>query len=355
MWVLSSLQTIRAYKLTNRTRVPGKDLELIDTSQKRDIWSNGTTMWVLNRLLRYDERKLYAYTLNLGATVATDRSSRNAGRDIALADADDKEPKAIWSNGTVMWVALATYNVPKAHIFAYRMPTTPDATGGSDFFFSEDSTLKALQLSGATLTPAFSADNLYYMALVDHTVNTATVTATSNDSMAAVNIFSGYRGTTRRTARKGPQVSFEEGDNIIAIDVIAESRTAQSTYIIEVTKSEAPPTSGGPLPVFQSASVGDNLSASSAASAAGLGEWKSQLIFAEPLLDGGVRFVFAVPAVEEFGIEETPDLLGETWRTLPEEEAQILRESNGGGSDRLTIILPKAAGKQKFLRLTPLK
>ena len=186
-------------------------------------------MWVLNRLLRSDERKLYAYTLNLGATVATDRSSRNAGRDIALADTDDKEPKAIWSNGTVMWVALATYDGLNAHIFAYRMPTTSDATGGSDFFFSVDSTLKALQLSGATLTPAFSADNLYYTALVDSTVHSATVTAAPNDAGAAVDIFSGGRGTTRITARKGPQVSLEEGYNIIAIDVIAESRTAQST------------------------------------------------------------------------------------------------------------------------------
>lgn len=121
-------------------------------------------------------------------------------------------------------------------IHAYRMPTTspptttPGVDGNSDFFFSEDSTLKALQLSGITLTPAFSADNHYYTALVDPTVHSATVTATSNDSMAAVSIFSGGRGTTRRTSRKGPQVSFEEGDNIIAIDVIAESRTAQSTY-----------------------------------------------------------------------------------------------------------------------------
>ena len=131
------------------------------------------------------------------------------------------------------------------------------------------------------------------------------------------------------------------------------SRTAQSTYLIRVTKAEAPPTSGGPLPVFQSASVGGNLSASSS-SAAGLGEWKSRLISAAPLADGDVRFVFAVPAVEEFGIEETPDLLGETWKPLPEEEAQILRESNGAGQDRLTIILPKAAGKQRFLRLRPL-
>ena len=220
-------------------------------------------------------------------------------------------------------------------IHAYRMPTpSSGVTDQSDFFFSEDSTLKDLQLSGATLTPAFSADNLYYKALVDHTVNTATVTATSNDAGAAVDILSGVLGTTRSEADRGPQVSLEEGGNIIVIDVTAESRTAQSTYLIRVTKAEAPPVSGGPLPLFQAQAVGGgDPTASLAGSSIGIGEWKSRLIFAEPLQNGGVRFVFAVPAAEEFGIEETPDLLGETWRTLPEEETQILREKTVDGQD----------------------
>ena len=358
MWVVDSRGIIFAYNLnnlTNVTRSPSKDIPI--RGGERDIWSNGTTMWVLNDLTRTDaEHKLYAYTLNLSATEATNRISRDAGKDIAITDSIGG--RAIWSNGEVMWVASTetgtgaedggTEVTVPARILAYRMPTASGATGGSDFFFSEDSTLKDLQLSGATLTPAFSADNLYYSALVDHTVHSATVTATPTASMAEVDILSGGRGTTRRTARKGPQVSLEEGYNIIAIDVLAESRTAQSTYLIRVTKAEAPPTSGGPLPVFQAASA-------SSSSAARLGEWKSQLILAEPLADGGVRFVFAVPNADEFGIEETPALWGETWRPLPEEEVTILRESNGGGSDRLTIILPKAAGKQRFLRLTPRK
>ena len=358
MWVVDSRGIFFAYNLnnlTNVTRSPSKDIQI--RGGERDIWSNGTTMWVLNDLTRADaERKLYAHTLNLSATEATNRVSRDAGKDIAIPESIGG--RAIWSNGAVMWVASPRTGtgaedggteVPiPARILAYRMPTASGTTGGSDFFFSEDSTLKDLQLSGATLTPAFSANNLYYTAIVDHTVHSATVTATSNDAGAAVDIFSGGRGTTKRTARKGPQVSLEEGYNIIAIDVLAESRTDQSTYIIEVTKAEAPPTSGGPLPVFQTASA-------SSASAAGLGEWKSQLILAEPLPDGGVRFVFAVPDAEEFGIEETPALLRETWMPLPEEEVTILRESNGNGPDRLTIILPKAAGKQRFLRLTPRK
>ena len=189
---------------------------------------------------------------------------------------------------------------------------------------------------------------------MEHDVASTTVTATPNDSGAAVDIFSGVRGTTRSTAKKGAQVSFQEGYNIIAIDVTAENGISRSTYLIEVTKAEAPPVSGGPLPVFQSALVGDNPSASSSSSAAGLEIRQSRLIFAESLLDGGVRFVFLV-APEELKIEETTDLLGETWKPLPDNEVKMIREDNGAGRDRLTVILPNAAGEQKFLRLTPLK
>ena len=361
LWVANKSNNLYAYTLANENRDSPKDVVLSNIDDNSgdpeilDFWANESTIWMVDSRADY-AGKLYAYKRSrTGAKDANGKQVRDSGKDITLST-DNGDPKGIWSNGTVMWVS----DEDDGKIYAYRMPmtspptTTPGVDGNSDFFFSEDSTLKNLQLSGATLTPAFFADNRYYTALVDHTVHSATVTATPNDSGAAVNIFSGVRGTTRRTARKGPQVSFEEGDNIIAVDVTAESRTAQSTYIIEVTKAEAPPTSGGPLPQPQSFQLSATSSASQPAlTGSSAGEWKSRLIFAEPLLDGGVRFVFAVPAVEEFRIEETPDLLGETWRTLPEEEAQILREKTVDGQDRLTIILPNAPGKQRFLRLTP--
>lgn len=37
---------------------------------------------------------------------------------------------------------------------------------------------------------------------------------------------------------------------------------------------------------------------------------------------------------EEFGIEETVDLLGEAWRLLPDDEVKILWESLGAGQYR---------------------
>ena len=119
-----------------------------------------------------------------------------------------------------------------------------------------------------------------------------------------------------------------------------------------------PPVSGGPLPQLQSFQPSATSSARQPGlngSSIGLGEGESRLIFAEPLLDGGVRFVFAVPA-EEFQMEETVDLLAREWRPLPDEEFKMIREireDNVDSQNRLTIILPKAEGKQRFLRLSP--
>ena len=214
------------------------------------------------------------------------------------------------------------------------------------------------RLGGISLSPVFSPDTLYYTAQVEFDVASTTVTATPSQALSAVNIMykRGGGGALRWIDFDGSPIALQEGRNRIAVEVTSEDGSIRA-YVIEVTKAEAPPVSGGPLPQpqsFQTSSASGQSQTDLASSAIGMGEWKSQLIFAAPLADGDVRFVFAVPAAEEFGIEETPNLWGETWKPLPEEEVKIRRESNGD-SDRLTIILPKAAGKQRFLRLTPRK
>ena len=125
--------------------------------------------------------------------------------------------------------------------------------------------------------------------------------------------------------------------------------------VVLIGTVRTPPVSGGPLPQpqsFQPSTTSSANQADLAGSSIGIREGESRLIFAEPLLDGGVRFVFLVPA-EEFQMEETDNLLAREWRPLPEDTFQSTRESLGDGQDRLTIILPEAAGKQRFLRLTP--
>ena len=130
--------------------------------------------------------------------------------------------------------------------------------------------------------------------------------------------------------------------------------------VVLIGAVRTPSVSGGPLPQPQSFQPSTTSSASQTAlagSSIGIGGWKSQLLFAEPLPNGGVRFVFLVPA-EEFQMEETDNLLAREWRPLPEDEFKMIREireDNVDSQDRLTLILPKAAGKQRFLRLTPLQ
>ena len=155
-----------------------------------------------------------------------------------------------------MWVT----DLVGGNIYAYNLPQPPESSSGGsgNSDDSEDSTLSVLRLSGIELNPVFSPDNLFYTAVADHTVATTTVTATPNDLESAVDIlWASDRAATSLTASRGPRVSLKEGYNFIAVDVTAENGDMQS-YVVWVTKAEAPPTSGGPLPVFQSASVGNN-------------------------------------------------------------------------------------------------
>ena len=70
----------------------------------------------------------------------------------------------------------------------------------------------------------FSSNKLFYTALVDHTVDSSTVTATPNDSNATVDILSASDiAATSLSASRSPQVTLKEGYNITTIDVTTEN------------------------------------------------------------------------------------------------------------------------------------
>ena len=128
-------------------------------------------------------------------------------------------------------------------LYAYNLPQ-PGASAGSSP--SKDSTLKDLQLSGVVLSPIFSPEKTYYTAQVDHDVASTTVTATPNDSAVGVEIFwAGDEAASRKTARRGAQVSLEERYNVIVLDVESKNGSGE-TYFVEITKAEAPSVSGVP-------------------------------------------------------------------------------------------------------------
>lgn len=331
MWVVdATTDTIYAYKMADKNPDPSKDITL-DASKNSDpggLWSDGTTMWVVDT----HNDKIYAYKMADG--------SRDSSKDFdTLIPAGNLDPIGLWSDGTTMWVSDSV----DKKLYAYNLPSSPPVpvAGTSD---SDDASLISLRLSGVSLNPVFSSDNSIYTAIVDHTVTSTTVIATPSHSEASVNI------SPTSSSDGGHRVDLKEGRNFIYIGVTAEDGGTW-TYIVAITREAAPPHSGGSLPQsFSPLAVGGNPSALESSSSGG--GWMSRLISAEALPGDGVRFVFVVSA-EEFGLEASSSLISGEWRLMSSKEAKVLRESGENGLVRLTVILPQAEGKQRFLRLAP--
>ena len=259
-----------------------------------------------------------------------------------------------------MWVVDNNFN--NNNLYAYILPqsSTNSPTASSD-----DPGLIAMALSGVELNPVFSSHNSIYMATVAHAVTSTTITVTPSYSEITVNISpaSSNAGGVGGSSG-GHQVPLKEGLNITTVDVTVENGSTR-TYAVFITRETATQSSSrGALGQGEEAQstarsfqplVDEVVShldlANSLTATAGSG-WKSRLISAESLLDGGVRFVFLVSA-EEFKIKERSDLLSGEWRLLTEDEFKATRESNVDGQDRLTLILPQVEGEQRFLRLIP--
>ena len=117
MWVVDlDTAKIYAYDLATKARDAGKDFDtLIDAGNiyPTGIWSDGTTMWIAD----LDTAKIYAYDL---ATKV-----RDAGKDFdTLVDAGNTWPTGIWSDGTTMWVAnYDRDNEYNTKIYAYNLAT----------------------------------------------------------------------------------------------------------------------------------------------------------------------------------------------------------------------------------------
>ena len=110
MWVVDrDDKKLYAYKRSDMSRDAAKDFNTLDAAGNDNpsgVWSDGTTMWVADR----DDDKLYAYKMS-------DRS-RDAAKDFdTLAAAGNTTPVGLWSDGTTMWVA--DYN--QITIYAYKM------------------------------------------------------------------------------------------------------------------------------------------------------------------------------------------------------------------------------------------
>ena len=102
LWVVNrvrgenSSDKVFTYRLADGSRDADKDIDSLNATGNNDpigLWSNGTTLWVSDS----DDDKLYAYTLSDG--------TRKTDRNIDLDDANS-DPNGLWSDGTTIWVRM---------------------------------------------------------------------------------------------------------------------------------------------------------------------------------------------------------------------------------------------------------
>ena len=117
MWVVDVIdRKLYAYNLATRARDAAKDFNTLAGAGNNfpsDLWSDGTTIWVTDGA----DGKLYAYNL------AT--RTRDAAKDFnTLAGAGNTAPTGLWSDGTTIWVT----DVADDKLYAYNLATrTRDA------------------------------------------------------------------------------------------------------------------------------------------------------------------------------------------------------------------------------------
>ena len=147
MWVSDTADRIYAYKMSGKSRDAAKDIDtnsLIGNRYMQEIWSDGTTLWAVDYVAgtnRNKESKLYAFDL-LGRT-------RDASKDFdTLSAAGNNQPRALWSDGTTMWVT--------------------DSEDDKTYAFNllDAAVLSSLSLSGLSLSPTFDGRTARYTGTV---------------------------------------------------------------------------------------------------------------------------------------------------------------------------------------------
>ena len=213
MWVSNSGEyttKVRAFDLHTGEPMPDRDIA-IRTPIKRylpgygdwgnygahDIWSDGTTMWVVYRR----DELIRAYDLASG--------DRRSHLDIDVSDwGPITDPKGLWSDGGMMWIGFYS-------IVGFYLPT--------------QAALDSLSVSDADIG-TFNSWSTSYSATVADTTDTVTVEAAAQHNDASVVILPA--DTDPDTPEH--QISLSPGENTITVTAGTYNHTM--TYTITVTR-----------------------------------------------------------------------------------------------------------------------
>ena len=147
-----------AYSLNGGARDKNKEfvLDSIHHAGVRGVWSNGTTVWVSD----YKLDQLIAYTLGTGARVQDS--------DITL-HSDNAVPQGIWSDGTTIWVA----DWDDDKFYAYLLDTGARAESKDFSLAPGNGYPRDVWSDGTTIwVPDAVADKLFSYRMTDGTTTT---------------------------------------------------------------------------------------------------------------------------------------------------------------------------------------
>ena len=181
LWVLdTSDEKLYAYDLASKAHVPAKDLTLAaGNTEPRGLWSDGTTMWVVDSPSS-GTRKLYAYALASGDYLPV--------KDLILA-AGNSTPTGLWSDGTTFWVG--NDDPFDARLYAYSL-VSKTRIPAQDFTLTARSNLlpTGIWSDGTTMWVADNGTNteqLYAYKMSDRTSDSTkdftTLRAAGNDRL----------------------------------------------------------------------------------------------------------------------------------------------------------------------------
>ena len=227
MWVSNAGEhttKVRAFNLATGEPVPDRNIAIQVPADPhinwgnhgvQDIWSDGTTMWVVYRTPRLAR----AYDLDTG--------DRRSHLDIDIADVDGRigNPRGIWSDSGMMWFSsfyippnshpLISTGNPPSRIFGFYLPT--------------EAALASLSVGDADIG-SFSPWDTSYTATVADTTETVTVEAAAQHDDATVVILPADADPDA----DGHQVSLNPGDNTITVTAGTYNHTM--TYTVTVTR-----------------------------------------------------------------------------------------------------------------------
>ena len=217
IWIVNSgLETtkVRAFELDTGTRRRDLDLPIRapggynnswGISDKRDMWSDGSTAWVVHA----GEGTGRAFDLDTG--------DRREHLDIKFSRWDHRlsRPSGLWSDGGTMWVGNSAVHPSPDLILGFYLPT--------------EAALDSLSVSDADIG-TFSPWSTAYSATVTSTTEMVTIEAAAQHDDASVVILS----ADADPGTDGHQVSLVAGDNTITVTAGTYNHTM--TYTLTITR-----------------------------------------------------------------------------------------------------------------------